>query len=208
MYEFNMKANYFYPTLLNLCLMLCLPTVLFAQQKLSKDEAKKLKQELNALSKSLEKWKAQKTEAEELKVTENIRNATLLDLKSRANKQDSESRLKDNEILAQKAELDKLSPSLQSPQTTTQNRASYRVQVGAYFNSALAQALQAQQSFEIETMDNGMKRYLVGKFTSFNEANKFTEKLRQTGAQAFVVGYLDGKRLTNLKEMPDEFKQK
>jgi hypothetical protein len=186
---------------------------------LSKEETKRLQAELKALAKSPEKLKAQKAESEELSVTENVRNAQLIDMKAKLKKQENEIAKADNDILTSKLAVDKLSVALQTPtppktgagnvnKNTTQSRAIYRVQIGAYINPNIAQVMQSQESFEIEPMDTGMKRYLVGKFVSYQEANRFTQKLRAVGAQAFMVGYLDGKRLGNLKEMPVEFMQK
>lgn len=214
-YEYFMKKS----TLLTaiFCLVLASPTCLLAQ-KLSKEEAKRLQAELKALAKSPEKLKAQKAESEEHSVTENVRNAQLIDMKAKLKKQENELAKADNDILTNKLALDKLSVALQTPpkntgignlnKNATQTRALYRVQIGAYINPNIAQVMQTQENFEIETMDTGMKRYLVGKFVSYQEANRFTQKLRTVGAQAFMVGYLDGKRLGNLKEMPVEFMQK
>ena len=202
--------------LLSFCAIVLLPCTLFAQTKLTKEEAKKLQNELKTLAKNPQKLKSAKIELEELSVTENMRNAQTLDLQAKIKKQENELKSLEEDINNQKVELNKMSIALQAPQKVKVNkiptnaRAIYRVQIGAYRNAEIAQTLQSTDNFEIEPIEseNGMKRYLVGKFTSFQEANKLVQKLRKTGAQAFAVGYLDGKRLGNLKEMPVEFMQK
>ncbi len=206
-----MQIKPFTSILLSITLTLGSSCLLNAQ-KLSKEEGKKLQAELKVFAKNPEKLKAQKVEVEELTSTENMRNAQYIDMKSKIRKQENELKTIDDNITTQRLELGKLNIALQSPQNITkvltQSRAIYRVQIGAYSNLMLAQALQTQANFEVETMENGAKRYLVGKFVSLNEAYKLVQKLRNTGAQAFAVGYLDNKRLDNLKEMPTEFMPK
>jgi len=169
-------------------------------QKLSKEEAKKLQAELKILAKNPEKFKEQKKQFEELGVNENMRNAKFINLNAQFKTQETDTKALDDQIIEQKTLLGKQSVILQTPKI----RAVYRVQIGAYNSIEVAQMLQNQLNFEIETLPTGMKRYLVGKFTSFQEANNLVQKLRNTGAQAYTVGYLDGTRLNNLKEMPVE----
>lgn len=206
-----MQTKLFPLVFLGILMAFGLPCALPAQ-KLSKEETKKLQAELKTLAKNPDKLKAQKKISEELTSTENMRNAQYIDMKSKIKAQENNIKALDDQITTHNIELGKLNVSLQAPQTPTKvdapKRAIYRIQIGAYSNGTLAQALQNQQNFEVEPIENGLKRYLVGKFTSYKEADKLVVKLRNIGAQAFIVGYLDGKRLGNLKEMPSEFMQK
>jgi hypothetical protein len=60
-------------------------------------------------------------------------------------------------------------------------------------------------NFSVEEGENGAKKYMLGNFNSYKEAKRFSEKLVNRGAQAYVVGYLDGQRVVNLKQMPQEY---
>ncbi len=193
-----MQRPYIYSICLSLLLIFTLPTLLYAQKK-KKDKK---------LSLTVEQWQNLKKEMKQFEADIQLRNAQELDLKSQASQQQILLEKAEKDILANENELGKLRGTniLKEP-LKPKSRAYYRVQIGAYFNPALAQALQNQQNFEIEPLENGMKRYLVGKFTKFGEATKFAEKLRNANQQAFVVGYLDDKRIENLKQMPDEFKK-
>jgi hypothetical protein len=192
--------------------LFCLPITLFAQ-KISKEEQKRLQAELKALAKQPEKLKALKAESEELMVTENVRNAQFINLNAKLKQQETDIKKLDETVA--RAEADKNSPILKSPQegnvinkNNTKSLAMFRVQIGAYLSPQLAQSLQVKEGFEIEPMDNGMKRYLIGYFVSFQEAQVFKERLVRLGAQAYTVGYLNGKRVENLKDMPTQYLQR
>lgn len=84
-------------------------------------------------------------------------------------------------------------------------KAYFRVQIGAYRNRKLAKSLQTNYKFITEQGSDGLKKYMIGDFLSYEEAKSLTKYLTRQGAQAFVVGYLDNKRLSTLRQMPKEY---
>ena len=195
-----MKKNFF---LLLIALIAYNNTNAQNKNNLSKSEKEALLKELKNLKKNPERLQVYNKALEIAKSSEIVKK-TAFD-ESIADKNKINDRLKEltTEVLSLETIYKENSVKLQA---SALNKASYKVQIGAYSNPYLSN-MPAQKAFEIETAPNGTKRYLIGKFESLREARKFAEKLRRRGAEAFVVGYLEGKRLETLKNMPTELQK-
>ncbi len=74
----------------------------------------------------------------------------------------------------------------------------YCVQVGAS-GDKLASTYFNKYSFDKpveENLENGMYKYLLGRFPTLKEANAYLAKVKAKGVACFVVAYTDGKRTT------------
>lgn len=164
-----------------------------------------------------------KKEVKKLKIEQ------LKKLKDEAAKADEESANKMAQINTKKAELDRLNnedikkrdegiayfeeqlrkvkkdrPDVNATKPDRSNtKCSFSIQIGAYKNKDLAQYIENNPNFGIETDEQGYKKYMLGFFTSYWEAKKFSEYLNQLGAQTYVVGFYNGKRVPDLKDMTD-----
>lgn len=83
----------------------------------------------------------------------------------------------------------------------------YRVQVGAFAKPIPENLFQEFTPVTGEKLDNGITRYLAGYFGDRNKVVEAQKQIRQLGyADAFVVAYCDGKRisLAEARRMEDE----
>jgi len=73
----------------------------------------------------------------------------------------------------------------------------YRVQVGAFMNDISIYPFVSLGSLYTEEIDGGLTRYMVGSFSSRQEASEAQAKIRNLGYEsAFVVVCNDGKRIS------------
>jgi DNA repair exonuclease SbcCD ATPase subunit len=82
-------------------------------------------------------------------------------------------------------------------------KCSFSVQIGAYKNKDLTQYMESNPNFAVESNEEGYKKYMLGFFTSYWEAKSFSKYLNNLGAQTYVAGFYDGKRVPELKDMTD-----
>ena len=72
----------------------------------------------------------------------------------------------------------------------------FKVQIGAFKNKDLSKYLDAGENFSGETDENGLKRYSLGIFRDYWEADTFKKYLREMGVKdAWIVSYKDGSRV-------------
>ncbi|NJL13818.1 MAG: SPOR domain-containing protein [Microscillaceae bacterium] len=164
-----------------------------------------LDSEIKALRKNPAQYKALKEEDRYLKQEVATHRLVLEQMRDEEARAKSRLLEQDQQIALLRQEINQLSMRLTSPSIASSAKAYFRVQIGAYRNAKLATALAENTRFFIEDHPNQMKRFLLGNFTSYWEAQKLVDKLKKEGAQAFVVGYLNNTRLANLKEMPQEY---
>lgn len=73
----------------------------------------------------------------------------------------------------------------------------FRVQIGAFKNQLANDAFRGLSPLNGETVGNGYIRYIAGNFVKFENASAVKNDLRNLGyADAFVVAYFNGKRVT------------
>ncbi len=72
----------------------------------------------------------------------------------------------------------------------------FKVQIGAFTNKDLTKYLNASDNFSGDTGDDGMKKYSLGVFRDYWEADTFKKYLREMGVKdAWIVSYKDGQRV-------------
>ncbi len=72
----------------------------------------------------------------------------------------------------------------------------FKVQIGAFKNKDLSKYLEAGDNFSGETDENGLKRYSLGVFRDYWEADTFKKYLREMGVKdAWIVSFKDGQRV-------------
>ncbi|MFL5728362.1 MAG: Ezrin/radixin/moesin family protein [Cytophagaceae bacterium] len=77
----------------------------------------------------------------------------------------------------------------------------YKVQIGSFKTKDLTKYFDNNPNFSGETDADGSKKYTLGVFTDYWEADKFKKALRDMGVKgAWVVPYKDGQRV-NLKDV-------
>ncbi len=174
----------------------------FAQ--LSRSERTELLKEIKAFKRNPEQLKNMKQEDAKLNTDlENARVSTL-NKKSELNKLNQELSKKDEAIEALQERLRKLRGEMGEVNAARQGRGGsdceFSVQIGAYENRDLTQYMDNNPNFMVE-QSNGLKKYILGYFTSYWEAKSFSKYLDQGGAQSYVVGYYKGIRVPDLKDM-------
>ncbi|HSY60577.1 MAG TPA: hypothetical protein VK796_01825 [Cytophaga sp.] len=72
----------------------------------------------------------------------------------------------------------------------------YKVQIGAFKNKDLSKYFDNNKNFSGEVDADGTKKYTLGAFSTYWEADNFKKYLREMGvSDAWVVAYKDGKRV-------------
>ncbi len=72
----------------------------------------------------------------------------------------------------------------------------YKVQIGAFKNKDLSKYFNNNKNFSGEVDADGTKKYTLGAFPSYWEADNFKKYLREMGvSDAWVVAYKDGRRI-------------
>ena len=72
----------------------------------------------------------------------------------------------------------------------------FKVQIGAFKNKDLSKYLDAGDNFSGEVDENGLRRYSLGVFRDYWEADTFKKYLREMGVKdAWIVSFKDGQRV-------------
>lgn len=174
----------------------------FAQ--LSRSERSELLSEIKGLKRNPERLKDMKQEDSSLNTDLAAVRANTLNKKSELNTLNQELSKKDEAIEALQERLRKLRGDMGEVNAARQGRGGsdceFSVQIGAYENRDLTQYMDNNPNFMVEQSD-GLKKYILGYFTSYWEAKSFSKYLDQSGAQTYVVGYYKGVRVPDLKDM-------
>ena len=77
----------------------------------------------------------------------------------------------------------------------------YKVQISATIKSPVRDNAWFHKYYKVDedvalSYHEGWKKYLIGSFTNFHEANLHKRKTRKTVSDAFVVAYQDGQRIS------------
>ena len=84
----------------------------------------------------------------------------------------------------------------------------FKVQIGAFKQKDLSKYLDAGDNFSGETDENGLKRYSLGVFREYWDADTFKKYLREMGVKgAFIVSYRDGQRV-DIKDVLESIGEK
>ena len=77
----------------------------------------------------------------------------------------------------------------------------FKIQVGAFRNKDLTKYFENNKNFSGDVDADGTKKYTLGYFSDYWEADRFKKYLREMGVKdAWIVPYKDGKRL-NIKDV-------
>ncbi len=202
-----MKHNYLKMRLLSITLLLGSFVLLGgfdASAQMSKKEKKQWKKRVKALSP--EQYKALLDENSSLK--DEIRT-----LQQAQSAEDNRVAEKDQQIADYQSQLASLRSELENakrqaaqaqrqpaPQAATrsvddQNGVVFKVQIGAFKNKDLTKYLNKGGEFQGESAD-GLKKYTLGIFRDYWEADTFKKYLREMGVKdAWIVSYKDGQRV-------------
>lgn len=72
----------------------------------------------------------------------------------------------------------------------------YKVQIGAYRNKNLKKYLDNHKNFSGDVDSDGTRKYTLGEFTDYWEADRFKKYLREMGVKdAWIVSYKNGQRV-------------
>jgi cell division protein FtsN len=81
-------------------------------------------------------------------------------------------------------------------QSTAADGVTYKVQIGAFKNKDLLKYLQNHKNFSGDVDNDGTRKYTLGEFNDYWEADRFKKYLREMGVKdAWIVSYKDGKRV-------------
>lgn len=196
----NRKNNHMKHSLLVFTLFFSI--VSFAQEKLSREQKKQLKSELKSFRKDLAGYKSRKEanakEKEELKAA----NQKLTDDLATCNTTLAEMANKMGALQSMVQELEKRPVSCPEDISKTPMGTIYKVQMGFFRNLSIISLLEKAKAFGAEKV-NGINRYVVGSFTSEEEANQFVKDIRTLGIRgAFVSKYVDGQRIFDWEKNP------
>ncbi|TAG06353.1 MAG: hypothetical protein EAZ44_02555 [Cytophagia bacterium] len=184
----------------------------FGQNTLSKEEEKALRNEIRDLIKNPEKYKAMKdAETSEIaRIREIGKELFSEEKKLKELKKDLEARVITEKQVNEKSKKQQknLTASNVEKELIAPPPVIFRVQIGAYQNQYLANTLTNQSNFFVENRDAIMKRYVIGGFKRYEEAQAFTQFINKRGAISFVVAYFTEKRLENIKELPENYRPK
>ena len=73
----------------------------------------------------------------------------------------------------------------------------YKVQIGNFKNKDLSKYFENNPNFSGEVDEDGTKKYTLGNFSDYWEADRFKKYMREMGVKdAWIVSYKDGKRVS------------
>lgn len=179
--------------LIVLCILLAFSsTTVFGQ---SKAEAKKLKAEIKKLMKNPAAYKAIKEELNVLRSESSSKNRELATLRKEITNVKAEAATKDAQINELKTKMNEV---VSEPKDITPcgedytKGVVYKVQVGAFTKKIYSEKIDGK--FWEEDAD-GVKKYTIGHFRDYWEADKFKKYLRAIGvSDAWIVAYEDNQR--------------
>ncbi|MDW3196405.1 MAG: Ezrin/radixin/moesin family protein [Cytophagales bacterium] len=200
-----------------LILLFCVTFAFDGNAQMSKKEQKEWKKRIKALSP--EQYKTLLDDNKSLKSQNASLKAEVAGVDGRiADKDNQISNLQD-----QVADLkDQLADALARPEPEPQRTAGpavgagindqegivFKVQIGAFKQKDLSKYLDAGDNFSGETDENGLRRYSLGVFREYWDADTFKKYLREMGVKgAFIVSYRDGQRV-DIKDVLESIGEK
>ncbi len=163
------------------------------EEKASEKEWKKLLKDLDPMQ-----YKALVEERDGLKTELNQLNGKVVTMETDLNARNSEV----EKLQAQlKSAEQKLSEEQSSNVTRNNGKVSergvvFKVQIGAFKNKDLTKYFENNQNFSGDVDSDGTKKYSLGYFGDYWEADTFKKYLREMGVKdAWIVAYRDGRRV-------------
>lgn len=175
-----------------------------ASAQMSKAEKKKWKKELKNYKKNLGQLRDLVEENNTLKSQVSGLESKVGALESRLSDKDSKiSELQDkneslqSELASAKRKISELmaAPKPKAESDDYEEGVVFKVQVGAFKNKDLSEYAEEQEEFNMDE-EGELKKYTLGVFRDYWEADKFKKYLRQMGVkEAWIVSYQDGVRV-------------
>lgn len=194
-----MKKNWL---VLVILLTMGFTTGVYAQKKTKEDKA--LEKEWKKKMKDLDplQLKALYDEKAALIQDKTDLNSRVVDLETQLSDKDAEigkvkAQLQENErqLSEAKTAATKASSSMYGAPATA-NGVVFKVQVGAFKNKDLTKYFKNNKNFSGEVDSDGTKKYTLGYFGDYWEADNFKKYLREMGVKdAWIVAYKDGSRV-------------
>jgi hypothetical protein len=190
--------------LLTLCMCICfLSTSSYAQKRNKSKEDKAVAKEWKKKAKNLDPltYKSMVEEQAKLRAESSELNAQMLTFEEQMS-------AKDTQISRLQAELKETQARIAEEQSSnvTGKRVNvkgvvFKVQIGAFRNKDLTKYFENNQNFSGDVDQDGVKKYTIGYFGDYWEADTFKKYLRSMGVKdAWIVPYKDGKRV-NIKDV-------
>ncbi len=201
-----------------LILLFCVAFTFDASAQMSKKEKKEWKKRIKALSP--EQYKTLLDDNKSLKSQNASLQAEVAGVDGRVADKDNQISMLQDQVADLKDQLaDALSAKPDPvPQRTSgpavgagiddQTGVVFKVQIGAFKQKDLSKYLDAGDNFSGETDENGLRRYSLGVFREYWDADTFKKYLREMGVKgAFIVAYRDGQRV-DIKDVLESIDQK
>ena len=172
---------------------LIVSVVLTSFGQMTKEETKEWAKKLKALTPENYKQliverETLTTEAEKLRHENEVTKAQIADLNTKLKAAQEVQEVK--QLVAAAAESNVLVNTMAAKGVV------YKVQIGAFKNKDLSKYFSNNKNFSGEVDADGTKKYTLGSFPTYWEADNFKKYLREMGvSDAWVVAYKDGKRI-------------
>ena len=192
----------------------------FAQEEMSEKDKKKLMKELMAKLKGMDAQEADKmfNEYPNLSSEVDALNTKVSSLESDLSAKDGEISLLQSQLDEANAKMETMNAPVASSDSTgggdsgsnMDGSASisrpagqvipgliYKVQIGAFKNKDLTKYFNNNENFGGEVDEDGTKKYSIGQFAEYWEADTFKKYMREMGVRdAWIVPYFNGKRIS------------
>lgn len=174
----------------------------------NKKPSRQAKKEMREIYYDIEKYEAMKNKMEEAqKQSDSIKNK-LTEIQQEADKTEQdvaklkEEQEKNQQLIDELKEQTKSAPTNSIPDTGV----FYSVQIGAYNRRDISHLIKENEAeLSVEQTDKGMKKYLIGGYTTYEEAAKSRLQIRKLGFKdAWIVAHKDGQRIdmTLIRDTP------
>jgi hypothetical protein len=167
--------------------------------RLPKDERREWKARLRELEPEEYKLLVEKNEASETNISKKTTELLALQ-KQLVSTQEELAKAKAAQTVAVAAPVVAMEEVSKESYTAREKEVSkgilFKVQIGSFRNKNLAKYLDKHPNFSGDTDADGKRRYTLGSFTDYWEADNFKKYLREMGvSDAWTVAYRDGKRV-------------
>jgi chromosome segregation ATPase len=158
-------------------------------RKMDPEEFYKMKQDLSSLKQENANLSSQVTSLESKLANKDNQAKQVQNELRQVKQQLNDARAKAQELVAKNVEVS-------SQEQDYSEGVVFRVQIGAFRNKDLEKYLETSENFQGESED-GLKKYTLGNFRDYWEADTFKKYLREMGVKdAWIVPYRDGIRVS------------
>ncbi|HAI76730.1 MAG TPA: hypothetical protein DCM08_10830 [Microscillaceae bacterium] len=178
-----------------------------AQNDLSNEQISRYQAELKSLGRPPERFKYFKDSVNSMGAVLDSMALKVKQINDKNIKQQevlSSQRLKVNELYAELERLRNQKPTKNGTPPPNQRNIFFKIQIAAFKKeSKLGNFLDKNSKFVRSEVDeaDGMRKYTIANFINYWEAKQLERYLLDKGAQVFIVGYEDGKRVNDIKKL-------